>query len=154
MRLILPHPDGWEWHDLDASRSRSVVSGTLAAPDVAVTLHHPRRLQVSIFEWASDVVSADIGPGESVEVVDGQTVEHELGFWTLVQMAIVRRPDRQDPVEIRLAAFYQMTDYAAAAVVEGRRLDVYEERRPELLALLLRAAPRWLDPACIADLYT
>jgi len=154
MRLILPHPDTWQWHELDGLRSRAAVSGTFAAPDVAVTLHHPRRLDVSIFEWANDVISADIAPSETVEVLDGQTVEHELGFWTLVQMAIVRRPDRQDPVEIRLAAFYQMLDYAAAAVIEGRRLDIYEARRPELLALLLRATPRWSDPACIADLYT
>src|SRR5689334_379933 len=111
MRLILPHPDGWQWHELDEQRSRCAVSGTLAAPDVAVTLHHPRRLGVSIFEWASDVISAEIASGEGVEVLDGQTVEHELGFWTLVQMAIVRRPDRQEPVEIRLGAFYQMVDY-------------------------------------------
>src|SRR5262249_41757315 len=99
------------------------------------------------------VIAADIAPGETVDVVDAQEVEHELGFWTMIQVAVVRRPDRQDPVAVRLGAFYQMLDRGAAAVVEGRRLEGYESQRPELLALLLRATPRWLERASLDDLF-
>lgn len=155
MRLVLPVESGWQRRELDAARTEHVIEGTFDAPEVALVLHHPRPLVTSFREWIEQVVTAGLAPGETVTINDETDVPHELGWRMHVVHALVRRADRPDPVELRLAAFYRFLAYDAAAVVIGRRPERYEERRVDLLARFARGRPEWNGPElrALADFY-
>jgi hypothetical protein len=155
MRLVLPTAPSWQARDHGALRTELVLEGTFDAPDLALIVHHPRSPAASFRAFIESVMTDGVAADETLIVDDEDDLPNDFGWRARGVYALVRRPDRADPIEMRLGAFYRFLGHDAAALAIGRRAERFAERRHELLELFAKGRPDWNGPlvCALAQIY-
>ena len=157
MRLVLPIPEGTPSRELDGGRTLYVLEGTVDAPAVSITVHHPRVVPMSLLEWANLTTRCDLPDGALLETVSSRVDHSKLGWLMQVVHEAVTTRGASAPSEFRLTAMFQLNPFrtlpaAAMARVAPERFD---ELKPRIQAMFEEARPDWTGPdiAALVQLY-
>lgn len=152
MQLELRTPSAWTVHT--AGEQRVAV---IAQPPSPIVLawgplvpfpDDPRA-------WIESVVGADVPAGMTLALTLTTRRHTETG-WPMWLVTAEVSNAAGEVAETRLAAFYQLLEYGAVAMIRAARADALDAIRDELIGVLATAAPSWRADGrivCVADLY-
>lgn len=152
MQLELRVPDGWTVRTVGDQR----VVMLSPAPSAIVVAWGPLvPFPDDARAWIESAVGANV-PADMTLALSLTSRRHTETGWPmwLVTAELVRA--NGEIAETRLAAFYQLLEYGAVAMVRAARADALDAIRDELVGVLATAAPSWRADGrtvCVADLY-
>lgn len=152
MRLELRTPAAWAVHT--AGDQRVMVIAKPPSPIVLACgplVPFPDDTRA----WIESVVGADVPTGMTLALTVTTRRHTETG-WPMWLVTAEVLSAAGEIAEVRLAAFYQLLEYGAVAMVRAARTDALDAIRDELIGVLATAAPSWRadgHAVCVADLY-
>ena len=156
VRLVLPIPEACPRRELDADRTLVVLEGPEDRPLITLVLHHPRIVEESLLEFATDIARTDLPQGGTAHVLGSRVDTNRVGWPFQVIQGVVTAAGGSE-IEARLTAVYRFTPYRtfpAAAVARVHDPKRFAELRPRIEAMFEEGRPDWSgDLASLAQIY-